>query len=236
MTEELAHQEIQTEKSNDLPSEEQKNSTAPNVYSRYEKITEILSAIMLGIVAVATAWSGYQSARWGGLQSSLYGQASARRIESTRASTMAGQLTQIDIAIFMNWVDAVANENTDLQNFYQNRFRPEFLSAFDAWIATDPINNPDAPKSPFSMAEYQLEEENLAFQLEKEAEQLFEEGQEANEISDKYVLTTVLLASVLFFIALAERFEWPPVQTTILIFAFIMLVIGLSNLVNYPIE
>jgi hypothetical protein len=34
---------------------------------------------MLGVVAVATAWSGYQATRWAGEQSTLYAQASAMK-------------------------------------------------------------------------------------------------------------------------------------------------------------
>ncbi len=36
---------------------------------------EAFTAIMLGMVAVATAWSGYQATRWAGEQSTLYAQA-----------------------------------------------------------------------------------------------------------------------------------------------------------------
>ena len=40
---------------------------------RREELIEIVEAILLAIVAVATAWSGYQSARWDGRQAHLYG-------------------------------------------------------------------------------------------------------------------------------------------------------------------
>ena len=36
----------------------------------------------------------------------------------------------------------------------QQRFRPNFLVAFNAWIATDPLVNPSAPKGPTYMPEY----------------------------------------------------------------------------------
>ncbi len=36
---------------------------------RIDRALEVIVAIMLGVVAVATAWSGYQAARWGGEQS-----------------------------------------------------------------------------------------------------------------------------------------------------------------------
>ena len=59
---------------------------------RTERRFRVITAIMLSIVAVATAWSGYQAARWGGLQSTKYAQASVLRVDLTRHSTLAGQL------------------------------------------------------------------------------------------------------------------------------------------------
>ena len=114
---------------------------------------EMLLAVMLGAVTLATAWSGYQAARWGGTQSILFSQAGALRTESMRASTQGGQQTQIDVAIFSNWINAYADENEALVTFYQERFRDEFKPALEAWLATDPANNPDAPSSPFRMPE-----------------------------------------------------------------------------------
>ena len=46
-----------------------------------ERWLEVIAAIMLGVVAVATAWSGYQGARWGGVQTIKYSQATAKRVE-----------------------------------------------------------------------------------------------------------------------------------------------------------
>jgi len=62
--------------------------TRPQLIERW---LEVIAAIMLGVVAVSTAWSGYQGARWGGVQTIKYSEATARRVESTRAETLAGQ-------------------------------------------------------------------------------------------------------------------------------------------------
>ena len=47
-----------------------------------QAILEIVEALVLAIVAIATAWSGYQAALWTGHQSELYGQASKLRVAS----------------------------------------------------------------------------------------------------------------------------------------------------------
>lgn len=200
-----------------------------------DRWTEIISAVMLGLVAMATAWSGYQSARWGGVQSTKYSEASALRVESTRASTLAGQQTQIDVALFSNWINAYAEENEPLEAFYRERFRAEFVPPFEAWLATEPANNPDAPTSPFAMPEYQLAAARQAQDLEQQAADTFEEGRAANQRSDDYILNAVILASVLFFAGIAPRFDWLPVRVMVVVAALALLVIGIYNIATYPV-
>jgi hypothetical protein len=188
------------------------------------------------LAAVAAAWSGYQAARWSGVQASNYAQASAKRIESTRASTTANQETTVDVITFSNYVNAWRAGDTALADFYRKRFRPEFVPAFDAWMATDPVNNPDAPPSPFSMPEYAPANLTLANQLQAESEQLFATGTDANQRADDYVLNTVFLATVLFFSGLAPRIRWLPAQLVLVGLAVTLLGYGLINVITYPIE
>ena len=203
---------------------------------RFERWSETISAILLGLVTIATAWSGYQAARWGGEQSTLYTDALSLMIDSTRAATEANQLTQVDIALFINFVNAYAADNEALSSFYYDRIRPEARPAVDAWLATQPRINPEAPPGPFQMPEYKVSLAEQAIQLEKEAADLFEEGKAANEHSDEYVLNAVLLASVLFLAGIAPRFDWEPLVVVILVAAVILLVVGLHNLSTLPIQ
>jgi hypothetical protein len=74
-----------------------------------------------------------------------------------------------------------------------------------------------------------------AEQLEASAEQSFQEGQAANQLSDDYVLNAVLLASVLFLVGIASRFDWIWVRYAILVAAAALLLYGLYNIATYPI-
>ena len=208
----------------------------PTRWDRWEPLAEVIATVILALATLATAWSGYQSARWGGEQSTKFSQAGALRTESVRASTSAGQITQIDIGLFTNWINAFAMDNQPLVDFYQNRFRPEFAVAFDAWGATDPQNNPEAPKSPFSMPEYTVSEAQEADRLEQEASNTFAEGGVANQNSDNYILNTVILASVLFLAGVQTRIKSVPSRMIIVILALLILTYGLVNIATYPIH
>ena len=132
-------------------------------------------------------------------------------------------------------INSQAEDRQDLAEFYSTRFRPEFRPAFDAWLATDPQCNVEAPSSPFAMPEYKVSSLVESDALEEEAAQTFEQGQVANERADAYVLKAVLLASVLFFAGIASGFDWIPVQIGVIVVGTILLAWGLYNLATYPI-
>ena len=220
--------EVDDKVASPAPDEEQKGD-------RWHIWLEIVITAMLALATVGTAWSGYQAARWGGVQSVFYTQAGARRVESVRASNEANSLFFLDVWMFGQWVNATIDGNEDQARFYESRFREEFRPAFDAWWATDPVNNPDAPPGPLGMDEYVLSSAVLAEELQTEAGELFDKGGEANQQSDDYILNTVILASVLFLAGIASRFSWLPAQVGIAFLSAVMLAIGFYNIINYPI-
>jgi predicted Zn-dependent protease len=112
---------------------------------RLEAWVEVGSAVVLSVAALAIAWSGYQASRWTGEQAKAFSRANAARVESTRWANLANSQTEIDVATFIQWVDSYARHETELADFYRKRFREEFRPAVEAWIATRPLRNPEAP-------------------------------------------------------------------------------------------
>src|SRR5262245_2256741 len=93
---------------------------------RIDHVFDIISTVLLSLGALATAWSGYQAARWDGVQASSYSEASQLRVESSRASTRAGQQQAIDVGLFTSWLNSYVSGNPKLEEFHRQRFRPEF--------------------------------------------------------------------------------------------------------------
>jgi hypothetical protein len=173
--------------------------------ARRQHRIEVLSTILLAVAAVATAWSTYQSTRWRGESTADYSKGTAARIESSSASTRAGQLTQIDIATFIQWVDASVGGKPQLAQFYRRRFRTEFSPAFAAWLATHPRSNRAAPQTPFAMPQYRVGQATEAKRLNAEAGGHANDAGTANERSDNYVLAVVLFAVSLFFAGVSTK-------------------------------
>jgi hypothetical protein len=172
---------------------------------RFSRHFELMATVLLSIAAVATAWASYQAARWHGEQARAQSASIAARVESTRADGIANRQSQIDVALFTQWVDAYARSETELADFYEKRFRPEFQPAFEAWVATRPRKNPNAPLSPFAMPQYKLAATVKADRLEVRAATSSQRAGNFIERADDYALALVLFASSLFFAGISTR-------------------------------
>jgi hypothetical protein len=166
---------------------------------------EVVSTVLLALAAVATAWSGYQASRWNGEQARAFSRANASRLESTRSSNLANAQTEIDVATFTQWIDSYARNETHLADFYRKRFRKEFKPAVEAWIATDPLDNPSAPLTPFATSEYHLAANAEAERLQAVAEAAAAEASRDIQHATNYVLGVVLFSAALFFGGISTR-------------------------------
>jgi hypothetical protein len=182
---------------------------------------ELIATIVMAAAAILTAWAAFQSAKWGGIQAIEFSQANAARIESTRAETRAGQLRVVDVDVFLDWTAAVAAEvqagtttigeggyqpgEDTLSRFYYDRMRDEFKPALEDWLETRPLQNPDAPETPFQMDSYRLADLDAAEVHLAEAGEHSEAALAANQNSDNHVLTAVALALALFFAGVSSK-------------------------------
>jgi hypothetical protein len=185
---------------------------------------DIAATLLLALAAIATAWATYQSSVWRGNQAKAQSASIAARVESTREADVANRQAEIDVALFIQWVDAFAHDDDELADFYRTRFRDEFVPAFDAWVASRPRQNPDAPKSPFAMPEYRLAANAKAAELEAQAAEHGREVQRDIERADDYMLAVVLFAIALFFAALSTKLESRDMRLTLLALGYVLFV------------
>lgn len=201
---------------------------------RWQELVEIVEVVILAIVAVATAWSGYQAARWDGRQAFLYGTSSRLRFEAEAAETLGAEQRLQDITTFNTWIQAHQDGDDQLADLYIERFSPEYRVAFDAWLRTRPFSNPDAPAGPIFMPEYHNADLERSDELNERASETFAAGTEARETADRYVRQTVLLATVLFLVAVAQRFRFRGVRIAASVLAGALMVVALVGVVSLP--
>src|SRR4029450_9988006 len=200
---------------------------------RRAEVIEILEAILLAVVAVATAWSGYPTARWDGRQAHLYGLSNKYRAVSNKAATRSGQEELYDTSTFSFWLQAKAQGDREAAQLFVRRFRPEYRPAFVAWLGTDPFRNPKAPPGPILMPQYHNAMAAKAQANDARATTAFEQGTKARETGATYLRKTALLATALFLPALAQKFKVEAVRIGLLGVSGVLLVIALYFVVTY---
>lgn len=209
---------------------------------------DLVATILLAVATVLTAWSAFQSSQWGGVQAIAYSAASRERAQSNQAATLAGQQTTIDVLLFTDWLAALHDEGDALlpepyvpdpalySGFLFERFRPEFQPAVHAWLAEDPLTDPGAPPSPFAMDEYVLASTTESLRLEKESERSAAEARLAIERKDRYVLATVLCASVLFFSGIGSKLGSPRRRATMIAIGGVVLLTTVGVVLTFPVQ
>jgi hypothetical protein len=197
---------------------------------------EIGATVLLALAAVATAWSSYQAARWNGEQAKASSAANKARIEAARTSALANAQTQVDVATFSQWVDAYARKESILADFYFKRFRKEFRPAVQAWLATKPLRNPDAPLTPFAMPEYRLAATTEAERLDQKAEDLAAQVRRNIQRSTNYVLGVVLFAVALFFAGMSTKLTGPGPRKALLLVGCVVFTGGAAWIAASPVS
>jgi hypothetical protein len=177
---------------------------------------ELVATVLLAVATVATAWSGYQSTRWNGEQAKAGSRANALRIESAKAAGLANTQSEVDVATFTQWVNAYYKRESELADFYFNRFREEFAPAVNAWITTRPLKNAAAPPTPFVMPQYKLAARAESDRLEAQAEVFAAEVRRDIQRASNYVLGVVLFASALFFAGMSTKLTAPRLRVAML--------------------
>ncbi len=197
---------------------------------------ELLVTVLLVVAALATSWSSYQATRWNGEQAAAAGRTNAVRILAARADGLARSQTQVDVATFIAWADADQRGETEIADFYVRRFRPEFHTAYEAWLATRPLSNAKAPPTPFAMDEYQVAAKDEAERLDAEAEASAAEVRLNIQRSSNYVLTVVLYAVVLFFAGMSTRLKNPRLRWVMTIAGCAVLLGALGWVATFPVS
>ena len=162
-----------------------KHTKHADPHERRDQLISITEAVLLSVVALLAAWSGYAAAKWSTESRVELATASSLRIEASRADSDAGEVRDFDSSTFESWFAAVGNKTA--MRLAEHRFRPDFKVAFDAWRATKPETNPGAPLGPTYMPQYKRPGEVEARIRDQRAKAAFLDGEKDGSTADKYI-------------------------------------------------
>jgi hypothetical protein len=171
----------------------------PEVERHGQVWLEIAIAVVLGMTAVATAFSAYQAGKSERETVAHYNEGIRDSSLSTGVLLEAEQTLANDRSLFLQYVSA-AQTNRDLARYYLNTLMSPQLRAAVVWWA-----NQDKYKTPFVDAnpKYKQVEFDLGNTLSERSNTLFEEAKKTHKTSNEYDLVTVILAAALFMLGVA---------------------------------
>jgi len=194
----------------------------------------IAEALMLSIVAILAAWSGYSAAKWGTESSLKLAKASATRTKANREFQQSLDFRVGDALTFNAWLGAYLLGNKEGARIAEKRFRKDFAAAFDAWLATHPFTNPSAPPGPQAMPGYRAPGAALSTALDAQADAYYAEGEHDAQTGDKYIRATVILASVLFLVGISTHFPLRGIRIGLIVVAAALLAVGVVEILQLP--
>jgi hypothetical protein len=201
---------------------------------RHSRIVQICEAALLALVTITAAWAGFSAAKWGTASRIDIAQSSTLRNLATRADLEAISTRNFDSSTFEAWFTAFTLGNRKAETIAERRFRPEFLVAFNAWMATDPLHNPHAAPGPTYMPQYKLPAQAQANAYDAAATAKFNAGNHAGSVSDEYVRITVFLAAVLFLVGIGSSFALHGVRYALITIGTVLLIVSIVLILQQP--
>ncbi len=194
---------------------------------------ELAAAVILALATIVAAWSAYQATRWGGEQARNSRSALEARADASQLTTIFAAEIQVDVQLWTLWLQQLADDNDVGVEFVEERFRDEFKPAFEAWLALTPEGEVP-PGTPFDMPQYAPESRDAAEQRVADSEAFADASSDANQTGDNFVLTAVVMASVLFFAGVGTKLKGRAVRLLMLLFAVLLFLGGLAFMFSLP--
>jgi hypothetical protein len=203
-------------------------------HARRDRLISIAEAVLLSIVTLMAAWSGYSAAKWGSDSSLSLARSSSAQNEANLDSLQASQIRTLDSVSFNGLFAAYTTHDPKLFKIMLHRMRPGYLVAVNAWLATHPLKNPHAPPDPSYMPQYKIPQQTEARALDAQSQRDFIEAQGGSGTADKYVRLTVFLAAVLFLVGIASHFPVRSARYGLIGIASLLLIVSAVQLLGLP--
>lgn len=165
---------------------------------------ELIVAIMLGLAAVITAWTAFQSSQLGDKVQESYSEGIRISDQASQEYNTAVATDNQDQALFLQYASALVRDETDMASYiHETLMSPELAAAVDWWVDQPTETGPDSPFVEDN-PNWSNEQWDLANSLDDEALQLFADAKKADADGDEFDLLTVIVTLALFLFGIAS--------------------------------
>ncbi|CAN5252505.1 hypothetical protein BH09ACT5_BH09ACT5_10200 [soil metagenome] len=211
------------------------------------KNTEVIIAVLLGIVSIATAYASFQSSLYGGQQAQAYTvgtnlstEAESMYLEANQQYVQDSQLWQTLTELRLDIANPDPAISAAAQVKYDTIYFQSVSEDFDAAIQrADAENeaNPDFYVDPSNDEEYQNTLFSAYSDTKIDADKKIAEGDAANTLGDKLTLATVIMAVSLFLLGIAavvSAFRVKLIMGGVAIVIFVVAVVIAASVPGLP--
>lgn len=197
--------------------------------SSFKDRVEQIIAVMLGLAAIITAWTAFQSTQLGDKVQESFSEGIRTSDQASQEYNTAIATDNQDQAIFLEYAKALVAEDEVTATYIQESLMsPELLAAVEWWIEQPDDTGPD---SPFVEENPNWDDSSwaTAADLDVEAQQYFDSARQADADGDKFDLLEVIVTLSLFLFGIASLVRQQKIQVglaavggVILIYSIIM--------------
>lgn len=193
-----------------------------------DRVEQII-AVMLGLAAIITAWTAFQSTQLGDKVQESFSEGIRSSDQASQEYNTAIATDNQDQAIFLEYAKALVAEDEVTATYIQESLMsPELAAAVEWWIEQPDDTGPD---SPFVEENPNWDDSSwaTAADLDVEAQQYFDSARQADADGDKFDLLEVIVTLSLFLFGIASLVRQQKIQVglaavggVILIYSIIM--------------
>jgi len=199
------------------------------------RIIEVLTVLLLALATVGSAWCAYQVSQWNGKETDAARASAVARINGSREYALATQKVAYDAASVAQYAEAVVDGNERLQQFLRTSIiRPGFLPLLDEW-QTYIDETGQAPPNLVENEDYLAGLFAESTEYDEAALASSIEGDEAGRNADDYIVTTLFMASALFFAGITASFASRMTRMILLAASAVTLGFAAARIAGYPI-
>ncbi|HSM65295.1 MAG TPA: hypothetical protein VK860_03215 [Ilumatobacteraceae bacterium] len=200
-----------------------------------DRVIEVLTVVLLGVATVASAWCAYQASRWNGIETDEARATTEARVEQARLFATGTQVGSYDSNVLLAYAQAEASGQPTLAEFIRTTLmRPEFEPVLQTW--EQEVRADTAQLSPIPANEdYTAALFAGATAAEQSAVEASERAADAGSNAEAYLLTTLFMASALFFAGVVSSFASRGPRIALLTMSMVMLAAGAARIVELPI-
>ncbi len=211
--------------------EHSEHGAEPSGPGRALSITE---AVLLSLVAILAAWSGFSAAKWGTESSLKLAKASATRTKANRAFQEALSLPHRRRGDVQRVVRCLHRREQERRSCRCEALPTAVRRRLPGLARHAPVHEPERAQGSEFMPQYHPTGAVESVALDNEADSLYSEGEHAAQTGDKYVRDTVILASVLFLVGISTHFPIRSVRVGLITVATVLLVFGVIQILQLP--